>query len=423
MESISILRKIDDYVLGPMLGKGFFGHVRAAKKIDGPDSAFAIKYMKVGKPNSKESLAKSLEQEAILMKLSHPNILRIYEVNSEGVYEKNNENTSKIPVVYAVMQLARSGDLFDFVISSGGLSENIARFYFYQILNAVEYLHSLGLAHRDIKPENVLLDQNYNAVLTDFGLCTKFSELGFLTSNPIHKVGTERCMSPELFAGVIHSPFKDDLFALGYLLFMIVSRHPPFLAASPTNEHYRLLKENHVLEYWKAIDSLHHPKWCSDEFKHFMTLMLAYDMTIRPSISEMRAHPWMKGPIPTEAEVIAEFDKRQVFALEYQKNEAKKRKQRKEEQKKDVAQEKQRKCFGPRRLKRSVVPKNQTVSRAAATKTIKEFGDYREHKPTILMSQEDAQDIENTLTSFFVSADSIKLNKEKYKVNNLLIVD
>ena len=81
-------------------------------------------------------------------------------------------------VVYAVLQLARTGDLFDFLASFGGLSEKFARFYFLQLLDAVEFLHVSGHAHRDIKPENILLDNNYSLLLSDFGFCKKLLAVG-----------------------------------------------------------------------------------------------------------------------------------------------------------------------------------------------------------------------------------------------------
>jgi serine/threonine protein kinase len=119
-----------------------------------------------------------------------------------------------------VMQLAWGGDLFDFPTSTGGVSEDIARFFFVKVLSAVEHLHYLGIAHKDIKLENILIDQDFNPLLTDFGFSCKLSEIGFVTSNPSHKVGTERNMSPELLANGFHSAIKDDLFGLGYLLFL-----------------------------------------------------------------------------------------------------------------------------------------------------------------------------------------------------------
>ena len=401
-----------------MLGKGFFGHVRVAKKVDDPNLNYAIKYMKVGQPHKKETLVKCLQQELILERLRHDNILRIHSVNSEGVYEKSGKDSKKIPVVYAVIQLARRGDLFDFVTSSGSLNEDVARFYFSKILNAMEYLHYSGIAHRDMKPENILLDQNYNPLLTDFGLSKYLSEIGFITIDPSNKVGTERSMAPELINGTLHSPMKDDLFALGYLLFMIVAGHPPFMSASLTNEHYKLLRENRILDYWKTIDSLHASRWCSDPFKHLITAMLAFDMTVRPSISELRAHPWMKGPIPNENEVKLEFERRQQCTLQHQIKEAKARKAKKQEAKTRDNKIGMKKLLAPHRLKASI---KQSAgmgdeSRLANDPNIMNFGKLSNHRPTIFISQETIKDIEHGLKLFFAAAKSIKTNHNKHKV-------
>jgi len=417
MESIIPSRKLDDYVLGPMLGKGFFGHVRIATRVDNTNVKYAIKYMKIGKPHSKENLLQMLQQEATLQIIRHPNILQVYSINSEGYYEKYYPEVKRIPVVYAVMQLAQGGDLFDFLTSTGALSEDMARFFFIKILNTIEYLHYSGIAHRDIKLENILLDQDFNPLLTDFGLSRKLSEIGFVTNNPSHRVGTERTMSPELLGNGFHSAIKDDLFALGYLLFMMVARHPPFLSTGINNEHYRLLRENRVLEYWKDVDSVHSSKWCSDNFKHLITIMLAFNMTVRLSTAEIRAHPWMQGSIPSEAEVKYEFQQRQVTALECQIKQAQARKKRKDEiQKNENAQKKR---FGPHKSNRSMTLQGsgEGISQTRGKRIrIKDFGEPTKRKPTIFISGESVEDIAIALISFFSSAKSIKINQSEHKV-------
>eukprot|EP00826_Nyctotherus_ovalis_P043256 TRINITY_DN4533_c0_g2_i6.p1 TRINITY_DN4533_c0_g2~~TRINITY_DN4533_c0_g2_i6.p1 ORF type:complete len:438 (-),score=78.44 TRINITY_DN4533_c0_g2_i6:222-1535(-) len=417
MEAAQVTRKIDDYTLGPLLGKGFFGHVRVATK-GGDATKYALKYMKLDDPSAKSMLIQTLRQECTLQKFNHPNILHIYFASANGVYERVKEGgTKRSPVLYLVLQLARSGDLFDFVTSSGGLSERIARLYFTQVLSALEHVHSVGIAHRDIKPENILLDQNYNALVTDFGLSKKLSELGFFTADPANRVGTERCMSPELFAGKGHSPVKDDLFGLGYLLFMLVARHPPFLLPSSANEHYRMLMENNIKDYWKAIDSLHPPLWCSDEFRHLVTIMLSFDMTIRPSISEIKSHPWTGGELPTETEVITEFEKRQSLAIEYQKKEARYRKQRRQKQKEAEAN-RNASYFGHHPLKRSggSVMSEVMEWKCRSKKRIEKFKDLGECKPTILMSQESKEEIEAALIAYFAATKEVKASSKNFKV-------
>jgi len=432
------IRRIDGYILGSTIGKGSFGHVRIATKLGDTFPKYAVKYMKVDKPHSKETLLKSLQQELVLYKLDHPNILHIYDASSEGVYEKRKSEIIKTHVVYAVLQLARTGDLCDFVAGSGELSEKTARWFFNQILDAIEYLHFFGFAHRDIKPGNILLSQNYRPLLTDFGMCSSLSDVGFITENPRDRVGTERCMAPELFAGFKHSPVKDDLFAVGYLLFILVARHPPFFSASINDEHYKLLKDNRVLDYWRAIGSAHSQGWCSDDFKHLITLMLAYDMTIRASIAEIRAHPWTLGEVPSETEIIAEFEARQLNAIEYQKKQAIARKAKKDKQREcnhkkldedadvdaDEKEEqekrnKQNKAFGARfkkPTKRAVEEEEKVSVVYAANKVIKEVNDVKKCKPTILMSQEPIPLIEATLIAFFSTKKSVKPKGRKYEV-------
>jgi len=416
MEVSNIIRKIDDYIMGHMLGKGHFGHVRIATKIGDKKPKYAIKYMKYNGNHSKETVLCSLEREAILKDLDHCNILRVYSTNPKGIYEKiKGDEVKQISVGYAVIQLARTGDLFEFVASSGGLSEEVARWYLLQLIDGLDYLHGEGIAHRDIKPENILLNKDYLPLITDFGLSRKLSEIGFLTDNPTNRVGTERCMSPELYANLPHSAIKDDVFALGYLLFMIVAKHPPFQVASMSNEHYMLLRENKVLDYWSVIDSVHPPQWCTYQFKHLITLMLCFDMSIRLTLSEVLSHPWTQGKTPTDAQIIEEFEERQRVTLEFQRTQAKIRKERRQ-QTKDISTESPALSLGPSIMERSVEEKAKVSTSETVKKVLLEFGDPEKHKPTVLMSQESPNTIELVLRSFFSSIATIKVDQTNYKV-------
>ena len=88
------------------------------------------------------------------------------------------------------MELAEGGDLFDKIESDAGVGEDIAQFYFTQLLGAVEYMHSKGVGHRDIKPENILLSKEGNLKIADFGLATLFEYKGQT------KLCTTSCGSP-----------------------------------------------------------------------------------------------------------------------------------------------------------------------------------------------------------------------------------
>eukprot|EP00826_Nyctotherus_ovalis_P063935 TRINITY_DN9373_c0_g1_i8.p1 TRINITY_DN9373_c0_g1~~TRINITY_DN9373_c0_g1_i8.p1 ORF type:complete len:598 (+),score=143.22 TRINITY_DN9373_c0_g1_i8:50-1843(+) len=289
-----VSREINGYELGQMLGKGCFGHVRIARRKEESLFKYAMKYMKMDNTRTKKHLDYLLEQESVLKDLDHENVLKVYEINGEGSYRKQKQSgTECIRVAYIVLQLAPNGDLFDFIVGTGGLTEDMARWYFAKILSAVHYLHSHGIAHRDIKLENILLDENYNPLVCDFGLSKKLADVGFTTKKHIDRVGTEYCMSPELLANEEHSPIKDDIFALGYLLFMMVAKHQPFQKSSSSNPYYKLIRMNGILQYWRIVDALHAPKWCSNKFKHLITSMLNCEMAVRPSLAEVKRHQWM----------------------------------------------------------------------------------------------------------------------------------
>ena len=76
--------------------------------------------------------------------------------------------------IFIVLELVTGGELFDKIVSSKRLNEEQARFYFLQLVEGVEYCHKLGVCHRDLKPENLLLDENGNLKISDFGLSSLY---------------------------------------------------------------------------------------------------------------------------------------------------------------------------------------------------------------------------------------------------------
>ena len=76
------------------------------------------------------------------------------------------------PVCYMVLELMTGRDIFDFINCGGGFQEKTVRFYFNQMLQAMHYIHSMGICHRDLKPANIMLDDQFNIRIADFGFAT-----------------------------------------------------------------------------------------------------------------------------------------------------------------------------------------------------------------------------------------------------------
>ena len=77
--------------------------------------------------------------------------------------------------IFIVLELIAGGELFDKIVSEGRFDEPTARFYFRQLIRGVKYCHNQGVCHRDLKPENLLLDNNGDLKISDFGLSALYT--------------------------------------------------------------------------------------------------------------------------------------------------------------------------------------------------------------------------------------------------------
>src|SRR5271156_6797509 len=108
-------------------------------------------------------LAKIYREIAILREISHPNIVRLHEMV---------ETERHIGII---LEYASGGELFDYILNHRYLKDQAARRLFAQLVSGVGYLHKKGIVHRDLKLENLLLDQNRNIIITDFGFANTFN--------------------------------------------------------------------------------------------------------------------------------------------------------------------------------------------------------------------------------------------------------
>lgn len=160
---------VDNYKLLKTIGAGSFSKVKLAS--DENDKIVALKIMKRENDDHGKDLQQLFDNEVkVYSIMDHPNILKIYSHSNKAIAHKT--ETDKIPINYMALEYASHGELFDYVAETGAFKEKVARFYFHQLIDAIEYIHGLGYAHRDLKPENLLLDEDFNLKLADFGFAT-----------------------------------------------------------------------------------------------------------------------------------------------------------------------------------------------------------------------------------------------------------
>ena len=126
--------------------------------------------------------------------------------------------------IYLVCELASGGELFDLLLVKGRMKERIAKQKFYQLCSAVSYCHRKYIVHRDLKAENILLDENENIKLADFGFANYYSNDGLLDTY----CGSPPYAAPELFQARKYIGPEVDVWSLGVILYSMVTGSLPF---------------------------------------------------------------------------------------------------------------------------------------------------------------------------------------------------
>jgi serine/threonine protein kinase len=123
------------------------------------------------------------------------------------------------------MEFLPHKDLHDFVFKYDNFSEPVCRYYFLQLLSVLHFLHSNNVYHRDIKPANMLLDENFNLRVCDFG---SVGQAYALSGRMTTRFGTPNAMAPEMHTeGSSYNASSTDLFACGAALFYLRTRLYP----------------------------------------------------------------------------------------------------------------------------------------------------------------------------------------------------
>ena len=262
--------KIGNYMVQYTLGQGTFGKVKLGVYLPNKEKV-AIKILEKNRIIEKDDEIRVKREFDMLAQFNHPNVILVAEIfESEDSF-------------YSVMEFCEGGELFNYIVKKNRLSEDEAAFFFYQLINGLEYIHSLGIVHRDLKPENLLLTGEHILKIIDFGLSNYFKENQEpLLSTPC---GSPCYASPEMVAGKKYNGFKIDIWSCGIILYAMLCGYLPF--EDPDNE--VLFKK--ILEC-----NLEFPNYVKKLSIDLIKKILVTDPEKRITIPEIKKHPFfLKG--------------------------------------------------------------------------------------------------------------------------------
>jgi len=235
----------------------------------------------------------------VMKELNHPHILNLLNYSAKEKATKKDGST--LNVAYTALEYAEAGELFDYVAETGKFSEKESRYFFHQIIEALEFIHSHGYAHRDIKPENILLDKNFDVKIADFGFVTK--------DDVCHtRKGTFGYMAPEVLANEEYDGQQEDLFSSAVILFILLTQHPPFVRAENDDRYYKKI----ITGKWKEFWAIHADENLDESFQDLFSRMVALEPSERLSLEEVKNHKWFKGPVASKKEIIKKFNRRKL---------------------------------------------------------------------------------------------------------------
>jgi calcium-dependent protein kinase len=250
------------------LGHGHFGSVRRAKLINFPLRNYAVKTI----------CKKRLDGDIFLLKreleisrmINHPNLVKFYEYYQDESF------------FHIVMELCQGGDLMSKLLMEKRFDEKYATKVAFQILYAVNHMHSQGVCHRNLCLQDILIlnkEKPDEVRIIDFGLAKMFSSAELKT-----KVGSHHYIAPEVFGGVYDK--SCDIWSIGVMIYTMVMGKPPFRGRTDREIHENIKKGNYSMtgEDWEQL---------SAPAKDLISKMLKVKAAERPTLLECMHHPWI----------------------------------------------------------------------------------------------------------------------------------
>ncbi|KAJ3489603.1 hypothetical protein NLI96_g2035 [Meripilus lineatus] len=261
--------KLGEYTVMSDIAEGTFGKVKlAVHTVTG--HRVAMKFISKQVINQTRTKPRVQREVDYMRTLRHPHIIKLYEVISTPTD------------IIIVLEFA-GGELFNYIVANGKMPERQARKFFQQLISGIDYSHRLKIVHRDLKPENVLLDDDLNVKIADFGLSNKIADGDFLKTS----CGSPNYAAPEVIRGGLYTGPEIDVWSCGVILYVMLCGRLPF-------------EDDDVQTLFTKISqgSFHIPSSLSPDAKNLITGMLAVDPVKRITVPQILEHPYFTTDLP-----------------------------------------------------------------------------------------------------------------------------
>ncbi|KAG8067088.1 hypothetical protein GUJ93_ZPchr0005g15820 [Zizania palustris] len=181
-----------------------------------------------------------------------------------------------------VLEFVNGGELLERIAIKGKLSEREGRRLFHQLIDGVSYCHDKGVYHRDLKPENVLVDQNGNIKISDFGLSALPQHLG--NDGLLHTTcGSPNYIAPEVLQNRGYDGSLSDIWSCGVILYVMLIGYLPFDDRNIVVLYQKIFKGDTQI-----------PKWLSPSAQNLLQRILEPNPMKRINMAEIKSHEWFQ---------------------------------------------------------------------------------------------------------------------------------